>query len=158
FLSFLIQIPYAPKAEPNFPSLISLSFILMESSFNGHKETSPFLEMHIYAYKISKQNNMEKESNTNSTDQVPPPNNNILDDINTPPPPDPLTMYCPYCQQQVLTTVTRIPGARAYCCSALLCCVFWPLFWLPCVMKECQDEFHHCSRCKRVLAIIEDEP
>ncbi|CAG8540279.1 6260_t:CDS:1 [Ambispora gerdemannii] len=71
---------------------------------------------------------------------------------------DPLTMYCPHCQQQVLTKVSRTPGARAYCCSVLMCFVCWPLFWVPCVMRGCQDEFHQCSKCDRVLAVIEDEP
>ncbi|KAG9290301.1 hypothetical protein G9A89_007032 [Geosiphon pyriformis] len=67
----------------------------------------------------------------------------------------PTSMYCPNCRQQVVTTIGRTPATQAYCCSAILCFVCWPLFWVPCLMRSFQKKFHKCSECNRVLALIE---
>ncbi|CAI2190619.1 7476_t:CDS:1 [Funneliformis geosporum] len=71
--------------------------------------------------------------------------------INTP---FPVTVNCPHCNNEIVTIVTEAPGSTAYLLAAILCCVFWPLMWLPCVISGCLDKTHSCPVCRNVLAHV----
>ncbi|KAJ3186092.1 hypothetical protein HDU85_001010 [Gaertneriomyces sp. JEL0708] len=66
----------------------------------------------------------------------------------------PVRMWCPFDQQYVITSVTRMPGMTAWCSSILLCIICWPFFWVPFLCRGCQDKVHRCTRCGNVLAIV----
>ncbi|KAL2915367.1 hypothetical protein HK105_204983 [Polyrhizophydium stewartii] len=67
---------------------------------------------------------------------------------------EPVRMFCPHDQCEVVTVIDRTPGCFTYASSAFLCCVAWPLFWLPFCMERCQDKVHRCSICGNTLAIV----
>ena len=61
-------------------------------------------------------------------------------------------LYCPSCNQMVYTVRETEAGCFAYSMSAFLCCVCWPLFWIPFVNRRCQERVWRCSQCDQVLA------
>ncbi|CAJ0640511.1 11936_t:CDS:2 [Entrophospora sp. SA101] len=45
--------------------------------------------------------------------------------------------------------ITRVPGTTSWVAGFIICIVFWPLFWLPCVLPGCMDETAVCPDCNR---------
>nr|CAG8559073.1 3255_t:CDS:1 [Entrophospora candida]CAG8565734.1 2139_t:CDS:1 [Entrophospora candida] len=45
--------------------------------------------------------------------------------------------------------ITRVPGTTSWVAGFIICLVFWPLFWLPCVLPGCMDESAVCPDCNR---------
>ncbi|CAG8464484.1 3867_t:CDS:2 [Diversispora eburnea] len=68
--------------------------------------------------------------------------------------PSPVRITCPYCSNDIVTTVAETPGSTAYILAGILCCIFWPLMWLPCVMSGCLDKIHSCPICRGTLATV----
>ncbi|CAG8602688.1 11642_t:CDS:2 [Cetraspora pellucida] len=56
---------------------------------------------------------------------------------------------CQYCNSTNPPEIKYYLGARSYIVGALLCCVFPPLFWLPCVSSSFMDESSTCPDCRR---------
>jgi hypothetical protein len=56
---------------------------------------------------------------------------------------------CGHCGSTKLARVTRAPGATSWIAGFVICLVFWPLFWLPCVLPSCMDETYICPDCGR---------
>ncbi|KAI8927335.1 LITAF-like zinc ribbon domain-containing protein [Entophlyctis helioformis] len=67
---------------------------------------------------------------------------------------EPVRMWCPYDQREVVTELDRTAGCFAYSASAFLCCVAWPLFWVPFCTERCKDKVHRCPDCGNTLAIV----
>ncbi|KAJ1969679.1 hypothetical protein IWQ62_000470 [Dispira parvispora] len=63
----------------------------------------------------------------------------------------PVSMVCPYCQKNIVTEINHKVGMAAGMGMAVACCVFFPLFWIPLVMKSCKDTVHTCPECLRFL-------
>ncbi|KRX00872.1 hypothetical protein PPERSA_02051 [Pseudocohnilembus persalinus] len=59
----------------------------------------------------------------------------------------PATIQCPNCGQKGVTRVEHKVGGQTILCSIIILCLFWPLFFLPCCMKDCQDKQHYCRNC-----------
>jgi predicted RNA-binding Zn-ribbon protein involved in translation (DUF1610 family) len=68
-------------------------------------------------------------------------------------PPFPVSLQCPYCNRQVVTRVVTEPGSGTYCASLLICFIFWPLFFLPCLCKDTQDTVHFCPNCGTEIGV-----
>ncbi|CAG8434881.1 8766_t:CDS:1 [Funneliformis mosseae] len=66
----------------------------------------------------------------------------------------PVGVICPHCNNEIVTIVTEAPGSTAYILAGILCCVFWPLMWLPCVISGCLDKTHSCPVCRNVIAQV----
>ena len=67
--------------------------------------------------------------------------------------PDPVQMTCRYCNQNVYTKVSPVPGLMAWILSGALC-VFG--CWLGCCLipfcvQDCLDVEHRCSHCNNLL-------
>jgi hypothetical protein len=56
---------------------------------------------------------------------------------------EPMTMTCPNCRNQIITTTSNECGA----CAIITCFVCWPLALCPCV----QDVKHQCPSCNAYL-------
>ncbi|CAG8613490.1 15364_t:CDS:2 [Funneliformis mosseae] len=54
---------------------------------------------------------------------------------------------CPVCGRITIPVTFYYLGTASWIGGALLCCVFWPLFWLPCVLNSCMDEIDKCPQC-----------
>ena len=56
--------------------------------------------------------------------------------------------YCPHCAQQNIATRTRtkVTGMTWVCVGAGVF-IFWPLCWLPFVIKPMKQTNHYCSSC-----------
>ncbi|CAG8631759.1 19182_t:CDS:2, partial [Cetraspora pellucida] len=56
---------------------------------------------------------------------------------------------CQYCNSTNSPEIKYYPGVRSFVAGVLLCCVFPPLFWLPCVSSSFMDETSTCPDCRR---------
>ena len=55
-------------------------------------------------------------------------------------------------RSQVQTVVDRQSSCLAGVLAGLLCCVgCWPLAWVPCVVRELQDNLHYCPLCSALV-------
>ncbi|EER09947.1 lipopolysaccharide-induced transcription factor regulating tumor necrosis factor alpha, putative [Perkinsus marinus ATCC 50983] len=60
---------------------------------------------------------------------------------------DPATVKCPFCQYTGPTKVDHKISAGSWICVAILAIIFFPLAWLPCCCKDCQQADHKCTHC-----------
>lgn len=67
---------------------------------------------------------------------------------------EPARVDCPRCHSAVMTTTHREPGAQAWLCGVIICCVCCPLAWIPCVLGDCMDTSHSCPQCKLAFATV----
>ncbi|KAG9307719.1 hypothetical protein G9A89_023284 [Geosiphon pyriformis] len=67
------------------------------------------------------------------------------------------TLFCPKCQNHVETVLKKRPTTHAYACSLILCFIFWPIFWVPCVSNSMRESVLKCTECKLVLAVVDPE-
>ncbi len=70
-------------------------------------------------------------------------------------PKHPITMICPCCNKQIQTRINQTVGLGTYCASAAMCVICCPLFWIPCVIKECKDVVHYCPNCGTMIGTKE---
>lgn len=68
-------------------------------------------------------------------------------------PPYPIQVTCPHCSTTVITRVVIQPGVGTYVLSAILCCIFCPFSFLPCVFRETQDCLHVCPNCGKEIVM-----
>ncbi|CAG8624241.1 36206_t:CDS:1 [Gigaspora margarita] len=66
----------------------------------------------------------------------------------------PTRVTCPHCNNSVVTLVTEDLGATAWFLVIILCLVFWPLVWLPCVVSSFKNKTHTCPNCRHVLGVV----
>jgi predicted RNA-binding Zn-ribbon protein involved in translation (DUF1610 family) len=61
----------------------------------------------------------------------------------------PVTLtYCPHCAKQNITTQTRTKvTGTTWACFAAGVLIFWPLCWIPFVVKPMKQTNHYCSNC-----------
>mmetsp|Transcript_17779 Transcript_17779/g.20158 ORF Transcript_17779/g.20158 Transcript_17779/m.20158 type:complete len:183 (+) Transcript_17779:110-658(+) len=65
---------------------------------------------------------------------------------------DPVNVNCPFCKVVgVQTDVRRQPGGLTWCCALIICCLFFPLAWIPFCVKSCLDAYHYCPNCRNFL-------
>jgi len=57
---------------------------------------------------------------------------------------------CSYCGSNLAPIPIYAPGIASWISGTLLCFVFCPLFWLPCVSHTCMDEKDICRNCNRL--------
>ncbi|CAD8154395.1 unnamed protein product [Paramecium octaurelia] len=60
-------------------------------------------------------------------------------------------VFCNNCQRINMTRLETEYGLGAMQVTCLLIVLFWPLCWLPCVLKSCQDIIHYCPFCNQVV-------
>ncbi|KAG7315525.1 hypothetical protein KOW79_020391 [Hemibagrus wyckioides] len=67
----------------------------------------------------------------------------------------PTVIICPYCHQQITTSVSYKPGnaAWAMCCLLTLLGLVCGFCLIPCFVKEFQDVHHSCPACSKFLGI-----
>lgn len=53
-------------------------------------------------------------------------------------PTDSMNTVCPSCQKQILTRVQHEVTCGTHLCALLICCAFWPLFFVPYVTDCCK--------------------
>ncbi|KAF4673981.1 hypothetical protein FOL47_009899 [Perkinsus chesapeaki] len=60
---------------------------------------------------------------------------------------DPMVVTCPRCHCKVITSVSHDITCGTWICSGIICvfCIF--LFWLPFLIKQCQEARHTCPNC-----------
>ncbi|KAM3131490.1 hypothetical protein pb186bvf_016420 [Paramecium bursaria] len=58
----------------------------------------------------------------------------------------PIDIQCPYCKGNITTNITYEVGDGTQCAAITLLILFFPLFWLPLVKKECKNIIHRCPR------------
>ena len=59
----------------------------------------------------------------------------------------PFNVQCPQCSSFVQTTTSFQVGGLTWIIFVVLLILFWPLCWLPFVMKSCKDVVHTCPGC-----------
>ena len=60
----------------------------------------------------------------------------------------PISIKCPCCSMQVMTTINQEPGNTAYLWSAVICCCIGVCFTcLPFLTNKCMDKNHYCPSC-----------
>lgn len=59
----------------------------------------------------------------------------------------PYNVQCPHCSSFVLTTTSYSPGALTWILFVILLIIFWPICWIPFLIKECKDVVHTCPAC-----------
>nr|VZH94037.1 unnamed protein product [Spirometra erinaceieuropaei] len=67
--------------------------------------------------------------------------------------PAPVNLQCPYCQSQVLTSISHESGSLTWLAAALICILggFCFCFLIPFCMDSCQDVRHECPHCHRTV-------
>ncbi|KRX00871.1 hypothetical protein PPERSA_02050 [Pseudocohnilembus persalinus] len=56
-------------------------------------------------------------------------------------------IQCPVCHYKVRTHTKHKIGVQTILCSIIILLIFWPLFFLPCLIVSCQDTDHYCDNC-----------
>jgi len=64
----------------------------------------------------------------------------------------PSEITCPYCGKSGLTRVKDKIVNWTFGLVALICLVFWPLFWVPFCVPGCKMTRHKCEHCLKILA------
>lgn len=61
----------------------------------------------------------------------------------------PVTLtYCPSCAKEQTQTYTRTKAnGTTFLCVVAGVIIFWPLAWIPLVMRSAKQTNHHCSNC-----------
>ncbi|XP_017776192.1 PREDICTED: lipopolysaccharide-induced tumor necrosis factor-alpha factor homolog isoform X2 [Nicrophorus vespilloides] len=68
--------------------------------------------------------------------------------------PEPVTVFCPTCNNFVITNVrTRRSNVTHFSALALCICGCWPCCLLPYCMKSCKTTYHECPLCVTVIGI-----
>mmetsp|Transcript_35695 Transcript_35695/g.70229 ORF Transcript_35695/g.70229 Transcript_35695/m.70229 type:complete len:129 (+) Transcript_35695:42-428(+) len=62
---------------------------------------------------------------------------------------------CAVCNQGVVSKVTHNTSGMAWCAAISLLLIFWPICWVPFVVRDCKDTAHHCPQCKNLLGKTE---
>ncbi|CAD8056310.1 unnamed protein product [Paramecium primaurelia] len=60
-------------------------------------------------------------------------------------------VFCNNCQRINMTRLETEYGLGAIQITCLLIFLFWPLCWLPCVLRSCKDIIHYCPFCNQVV-------
>ncbi|CAD8091216.1 unnamed protein product [Paramecium sonneborni] len=60
-------------------------------------------------------------------------------------------IFCNNCQRINMTRLETEYGIGAIQVTCLLIFLFWPLCWLPCVLKSCKDIIHYCPFCNQIV-------
>ena len=63
----------------------------------------------------------------------------------------PQNIVCPSCQHSVVTSIFYTAGTWTFLLTLILCLVFWPCAWIPCVMDGTKDVTHQCPNCHNVV-------
>ncbi|CAD8170762.1 unnamed protein product [Paramecium pentaurelia] len=58
---------------------------------------------------------------------------------------------CIYCFRPYTLILQRKIGISTFIVFLLLLIFFWPLCWLPFVLKECKDRYYYCSSCGKLI-------
>ncbi|KAF4667257.1 hypothetical protein FOL47_003659 [Perkinsus chesapeaki] len=60
---------------------------------------------------------------------------------------DPATITCPYCRHTGPTKVNHNISLGTWICVIILAIIFFPVAWIPCCCKACQQADHRCVKC-----------
>ncbi|CAD8063945.1 unnamed protein product [Paramecium primaurelia] len=60
-------------------------------------------------------------------------------------------VFCNNCQRINMTRLETEYGLGAIQVTCLLIVLFWPLCWLPCILKQCKDIIHYCPFCNQIV-------
>ncbi|CAD8079690.1 unnamed protein product [Paramecium sonneborni] len=60
-------------------------------------------------------------------------------------------IFCNNCQRINMSRLETEYGIGAIQVTCLLIFLFWPLCWLPCVLKSCKDIIHYCPFCNQIV-------
>ncbi|OMJ15885.1 hypothetical protein AYI70_g5509 [Smittium culicis] len=63
----------------------------------------------------------------------------------------PINITCPGCKKTVLTSIKRKAGGKTLVAVLGVGLIFWPLMWVPLVMKSLKKKVHICPNCKSDL-------
>merc|ERR1712168_368626 len=63
----------------------------------------------------------------------------------------PQNIVCPSCHSNVITATTYTAGTWTFILALILCLIFWPCAWIPCVMDGTKDVTHQCPNCHNVV-------
>ena len=66
----------------------------------------------------------------------------------------PICIYCPRCQQNIMTRVDFVLSSKAWILSGLTFVLAFPLFWIPLVVGF-KDKVHVCPACRTLLATVQ---
>ena len=56
---------------------------------------------------------------------------------------------CPFCHQQGVTNLRHLVDTFTIVAAFILFLLFWPICWLPFVLRGCQVTEHYCPNCHR---------
>jgi len=65
-----------------------------------------------------------------------------------------LTTPCPYCGVQARTKVQTFPNWLTWLSCIILAFVFWPICWIPLVVRSMKQTDHICTNCGRKLGTV----
>ncbi|WP_411027144.1 LITAF-like zinc ribbon domain-containing protein [Salmonella sp. s54925] len=64
----------------------------------------------------------------------------------------PVSMTCPRCQAQIVTSTIYQDGTLSWFLAAILCFFgCWPCCLIPFCLDGCKDVSHHCPNCRSHL-------
>ncbi|KAJ3320225.1 hypothetical protein HDV06_005469 [Boothiomyces sp. JEL0866] len=66
---------------------------------------------------------------------------------------NPQPISCPNCKAQGISVTDKSNGAAVWISACVVCLVFWPCAWIPCVIDTCKDTNHRCSNCGMVVGV-----
>lgn len=66
-----------------------------------------------------------------------------------------MVQECPNCHRESRTRVTTKPTCKTWVATGIMCCVFWPLAWIPLVSDSCKETEHFCVSCGARVAKID---
>ncbi|OMJ29079.1 Cell death-inducing p53-target protein 1 [Smittium culicis] len=59
----------------------------------------------------------------------------------------PVNITCPCCSQNIITKIKRKPGKKTVIVVIFSALIFWPLMWVPLLIKQLKDKHHTCPYC-----------
>ncbi|OMJ10880.1 Cell death-inducing p53-target protein 1 [Smittium culicis] len=59
----------------------------------------------------------------------------------------PVNITCPCCSQNIITKIVRKPGKKTVVAVIFSAFIFWPLMWVPLLIKQLKDKHHTCPYC-----------
>ncbi|OMJ15218.1 hypothetical protein AYI69_g8273 [Smittium culicis] len=60
----------------------------------------------------------------------------------------PANITCPVCKHNIVTIIKRKNGTKTWIAVIGVGLIFWPLMWVPLVMKSLKKKVHICPNCK----------